>query len=487
MNIKSFLLNTADLVFEGMQERTVCFLGPEANLDRTHISLIVGANGTSKSRLLASLVEHLCEFQTRIEKPESKRRTQSVHAIKCRNLTTIVNRQSSGINNNSDLFLPSKILVLSNLVMDKFHYFRENSTKSPFYLYLGVRQATNLTTTGSLDRAVTEAVLNIVNSSDLMKSFQKWIKLIFQNECELALQFPKFRREEILKYLNTANKETLVRERMQRRPNIARSLELKPNLISETTEQISKLFDFLERNVIEYKKELSSGRKESIFILRLSNISDDDRRWLLELPSLVAAATKADYFYWPTLCFESSPWLQFNQLSSGEQNILSVGAKLIAYAKPGCLIAIDEPEVSLNVAWQQHYTNLISNSLDHAPGSHVLIATHSPHLIASLPKGNASLVMIEKKEEQLFLKTVDAKFEGWGAESILFQVLGIPSASSFLFNRELAKVLGHIQDGGEDKKLITDFLEKAKKLDFAGVDALEEVVSEINAYLRGLS
>ena len=176
-----------------------------------------------------------------------------------------------------------------------------------------------------------------------------------------------------------------------------------------------------------------------------------------------------------------------NQLSSGEQNLISVGAKIIAYAEPGCFIAIDEPEVSLNIAWQQHYTDLIIRLLIHAPGSHVLIATHSPPLIASLPLGSASVVTVEKINNSYSFKTTDALFEGWGAAAVLYQVLGIPSASSFIFNRKLANVLKHIQEGGEDRSLIASFLDSAYKLDYRGIEPLDEVITEIENYLGEIS
>lgn len=219
----------------------------------------------------------------------------------------------------------------------------------------------------------------------------------------------------------------------------------------------------------------------------METISEKDKYLVADLPYLISNASKAGYFLSPTLCFEGSSWIQFNELSSGEQNILSVGAKLIAYATPGCLIAIDEPEISLNVAWQQHYTDLIHQSLANAPKSHVLIATHSPHLINSLAKNSASVIIVDKVDSKLVFKTVDAQFEGWGSESVLYDVLGIPSASSFLFNQELAKVLRHIQDGGKDKKIISEFLKKASRLDFAGIDPLKELIAEIEDYSREIN
>lgn len=210
---------------------------------------------------------------------------------------------------------------------------------------------------------------------------------------------------------------------------------------------------------------------------------------LADLQPAFGAAVRGRFLTWPSVSIEgnaSSGWIEFGQLSSGEQNIISTGAKLIAHAEPGCLIAIDEPEVSLNTSWQQHYTDLVLQSLAQAVGSHVLIATHSPHLIASLPAGEASIVLIEKDGEHLKTSTVDAEFEGWGAESILYQILDIPSASSFNFQRELAGVLLHIQKNGRDRSLLDAFLEKAERLSLEGAEALTRVVGSIKEYRDAL-
>lgn len=498
METNSFLIEAIELEFENVGRRHVGLLGSEADKEKTHISLIVGANGTSKSRLLASLVEQFCEIQAHRIKEETSRRfpASGTHGLLCTRLYTLANGQPSqyDISQQDDsgvsmgpLALPSKILVLSNLVMDKFHFPKEDTNGSQFYHYLGVRQATNLTTTGSLERSVSEAVLHMSADSDRLNSFQSWVGLLFGGSRELAFQFPRLKRSEITQLLGTTDKTSYVLERMRRRVGSSRANSITPDNANEIADQITQLFEFIADKVTDYQTPKKNGRHQIEPFLRLSSLKANDRRRLSQMAPNFSAAQRAGFSAWPSICLEASPWLSFNQFSSGEQNMLSVGAKLIAYSSPGCLVAIDEPEVSLNVAWQQHYTNLILRSLSHAPGSHVLIATHSPHLIASVPAGNATVVLVERTERLPSFKTVNANFEGWGAESVLYQVLGIPSASSYLFNKELARVLEHLQDGGKEHSLIDDFLKKATKLDFQGIEPLEEVIAEIRSYRESLN
>jgi predicted ATP-binding protein involved in virulence len=67
-------------------------------------------------------------------------------------------------------------------------------------------------------------------------------------------------------------------------------------------------------------------------------------------------------------------------LSSGEQHELVLLYELLFRVRPGSLILIDEPEISLHIAWQEVFLrDLLSiTSLSHFD---VLIATHSPQII----------------------------------------------------------------------------------------------------------
>lgn len=487
----AFQLESATFVMDGGLIQEIEFLGPSASEQKTHITLIAGANGTSKSRILASIVDRFCEVNDeRSEEKVSKRYGSSGnHGLSCEQLRT---RQRNSLNDNSSsgLVLPSKILVLSNLVMDRFRFVQNDPDEDAFYQYLGVRQATNLMTTGSMQRSVSEAVMTLYQDEEKRSLFQNWLELVFGGAREIALSFDRISRSQLEKYLSEPNPEQTLVERMARSRGSARSGD--ERFLEEAREavpQLLQLFQYLIERTEGTGRVNEKGTNRSRLILRLDTLPKRALTELANLQPAFGAALRGRFFSWPSVSIEGnawSGWIEFGQLSSGEQNIISTGAKLIAHAEPGCLVAIDEPEVSLNTAWQQHYTDLVLQSLAQANGSHVFIATHSPHLIASLPAGEASVVLIEKDGEYLKTSTVDAEFEGWGAESILYQVLDIPSASSFKFQRELASVLLHIQKNGQDRNLIDDFLEKAERLNFEGADALTTVIVSIKEYRDAL-
>jgi len=72
--------------------------------------------------------------------------------------------------------------------------------------------------------------------------------------------------------------------------------------------------------------------------------------------------------------------LPSSALSSGEQHELVLLYELLFEVKPGSLILIDEPELSLHVAWQQQFLKDLQE-ITKLSSIDVLIATHSPQII----------------------------------------------------------------------------------------------------------
>ena len=74
----------------------------------------------------------------------------------------------------------------------------------------------------------------------------------------------------------------------------------------------------------------------------------------------------------------------FSDLSSGEQNIITLLTLCIYSAQYGKTLLLDEPEISLHVSWQQQLP-LILDIIAQALHTSIITATHSPLLISSAP------------------------------------------------------------------------------------------------------
>jgi hypothetical protein len=74
--------------------------------------------------------------------------------------------------------------------------------------------------------------------------------------------------------------------------------------------------------------------------------------------------------------------IALEDLSSGEQHELVVLYELLFRAPKGGLILIDEPEISLHVAWQSRFLSDLIGILD-LTGAYAIVATHSPMIIGT--------------------------------------------------------------------------------------------------------
>jgi len=72
--------------------------------------------------------------------------------------------------------------------------------------------------------------------------------------------------------------------------------------------------------------------------------------------------------------------LPIDKLSSGEKQILILFYLLLFKAEHGSLVIIDEPEISMHVAWQQSLGKTFSD-IARLRNMHVIVATHSPQVI----------------------------------------------------------------------------------------------------------
>jgi len=70
-----------------------------------------------------------------------------------------------------------------------------------------------------------------------------------------------------------------------------------------------------------------------------------------------------------------------DDLSSGEQHEIVLLYELLFKVKPDTLVLIDEPEISLHIAWQQEFLNDLAR-ITALSDFDVLVATHSPDIVS---------------------------------------------------------------------------------------------------------
>jgi len=114
-----------------------------------------------------------------------------------------------------------------------------------------------------------------------------------------------------------------------------------------------------------------------------SQIDDWERRFaIIELHEDIQEPSGDDIYEPGLQREENSSIVPFSELSSGEQQILSLLIKICAKADSDTVFLIDEPEISLHVSWQQQLPALLSLIAKEFQCSFV-VATHSPIVVAN--------------------------------------------------------------------------------------------------------
>ncbi len=78
-----------------------------------------------------------------------------------------------------------------------------------------------------------------------------------------------------------------------------------------------------------------------------------------------------------------------NQLSSGEKQLFVRAIAMKMFNANNSIILIDEPEISMHPGWQQKIVKVYEKI---GTNNQVIIATHSPHVVASVPKESVKLL-----------------------------------------------------------------------------------------------
>lgn len=88
--------------------------------------------------------------------------------------------------------------------------------------------------------------------------------------------------------------------------------------------------------------------------------------------------------------------VSFVDLSSGEQNIISMALKLISQLRENVVFFIDEPEISLHLEWQVAWPSLVYDIVSSINNCRVVVATHSPVIISSAIATGAACFNMER-------------------------------------------------------------------------------------------
>ncbi len=461
------------------------------------VTVVIGPNGSGKSTAIASLVDELEMMHVLLKSPEEQPKhfrfpKSGTIEFRCGGSTYSLERQGTTLTaymnnepvNLEDVPFPSSALAVAHLPTDKFRYSRNDDNS--FYRYLGLRQATNMVTTGALEAKVISSLLNGLQSDGYRQAIGEWLKVLnISGSFEIEL------RNMTIEAFSADGFADLDR--------IARRTQFR-----SMADYISFLQDRGGRPILEADIGLFFGRLGALCeTAETVNPGIKRRRRTFTLPvEALRDETDETGISWEQgmeiirklrladevrlIVNKNGQRTAFSDLSSGERCIIGTVTRLFEYAAEGCVITIDEPEVSLHPSWQIRYIPTLLKALRHLKSAHVLIATHS-HFLVSDVDASASLVVAETDQAGHWkFSAFEGEVYGRTPENILYRVFGVGAATNFYVERDLSDALQMLSNSANiDRPKLQQIRHRLSNVVADDNPAFLEILTTIDKVLGG--
>lgn len=359
------------------ESKSYDFVEPSATQSSRHntFTVIVGKNGTGKSRLLRAVVTHLIDG---VVERTSLLRDERMSLVRDPGSSLIVEHD------------PSRIICVSTSPFDKFPILRRDHINDG-YSYLGLRGLPSM----NLGLAyMSRIIYTLIDAADQsLEQAQSVAEVLdylgYEGVINVELQLPPSRFLEDL--LAASNAENVLDEYLNRPPIFSSDgIGALRQLRAMGSHRLHEVLEAAKRCVpaIKHGRVILSVSSNGVDIAMKSGADRADvlliaRSGLMRLRDVVL--TKRGL---------GRP-LKLQEASSGEQavvmGLLGIGSQM----RDGALICIDEPEVCLHPEWQEKYIQLLFYTFSKFRGCHFLIATHSPQIVAQIPEGSCYVMSME--------------------------------------------------------------------------------------------
>lgn len=151
--------------------------------------------------------------------------------------------------------------------------------------------------------------------------------------------------------------------------------------------------------------------------------------------------------------------VRINDASSGEQCVVMTMLGIAARIRDGSLICIDEPEICLHPEWQERYIQLLMSTFQGFHSCQFVVATHSPQIVARLGSENCYVLDLQNNS----LQRAEA-FNNRSADFQLAQVFNAPGFKNEYMMRELLNIVTTLSSGNSLSTKQRNFIDSARGL-----------------------
>lgn len=445
----------------------------------TVVSVIIGPNGCGKSRALSRIIDEFVYFASLRNKRKNSRFSRRSTSSKCfvryqiDGVECTITRDESGVFCTADqeradlkyLPFPKQIAAVAHLPADKFRFSKES--ENAFYKYLGLRQSTNLTTTGALEAKVVQSLFRGLSKPGFKENLKGWLSLAGYTS-DLYLLVAPYSEKMLSENFEEVEEAILYRQPMGEIPeSVVKSARV--------------AFDFFQNiKVLPYM--------HSRFALSIMELSNSELQMWRDGYDTVRRLRS---FGSVSLVFmrgkEDLQACLFSDLSSGEQQIIGTHSRLLAEVEENSLVVIDEPELSLHPDWQMEYIPTLKSSLESISGVHVLIATHSHFMVSDIDDKNSSLIMAKNQKTRAGwgFEIFDGDVYGRSPENILYRAFGVATSGNIYVEKDLRDALHMISmDDDYDKNRLQSILDRLQQVNGPDNPAMNIILERIGKFIE---
>lgn len=323
-------------------------------IETSRFTVLIGANGTGKSRLLSDIATRSIElFENRSAKYTKMRKNKPAQFI-------------------SNPIHVESLLAVSNLITDSFPFSKSVDGR---YRYLGHKRGVNMFTTGSPNHFMIASYLDISFDNKMTGRFRNALTEIGIKNVQFT-----FRGK-----LNISSIKRM-RDRLDNREDSSKHRRVLGVHGFESLDSFGRSEAFIEEitnwisNALLHKSDENTNRLISHDQLdRFMHIA----RYFEIKPSKIFEFLKqCSAGQFRLVVQKNNHSCDFEDLSVGEQLILSTTARIAANVSHASIILIDEPEVGLHPNWQQRLIPILKRVIPSELGCHFIIATHSPFIVS---------------------------------------------------------------------------------------------------------
>jgi predicted ATP-dependent endonuclease of OLD family len=451
----------------------------ETDSEENIFTVLIGKNGSGKSRVLSEIVNVLCSIY--VDNTLLKRDIGTVSQYKQDDHNSSLSITSNKVHSkiqvhgrsiikyksiNKDLVCPKKIIAASTSPFDKFpeeiSYFSGRKESQVIYNYYGIEDRSKNKALLSLVQKLFFSVADnsLISNKPTIKKLLGFLGLESHFEINFRLKHGIGKFMSNLSAMSTNEFMNYISSAAQRDLSF---------LYKKYDINLKKLRDaFFTLNDYCIKHDFSRIITFEIFYDSLK-VDSRTKKFISDIKILAdigiltvndvivnrkPSRDKDGWSWWR----EDSVRFSINDASSGQQCILLNVLGIAASIEDNSLILIDEPEISLHPEWQETYIQLLIDSFTHIKGCHFIVATHSPQIVSNLREENCFISLIETghciSSQHFINKSADFQ---------LATLFDAPGLGNEYLNRIAVNILTALSNGTFNLKDYSDDLELLKK------------------------